>query len=111
MKTRTQIAPGICNFKVAVTAYTEDSQNVTFEFVSDCVTIQEFGKQVDEISPVDAVATLGPEENPILLKARKLLQNKGCCDACIVPAGAVKIMQVAASLALPKNVSITVTKE
>ena len=111
MKIRTHIAPGICGFDTVVTADTEDSQNVTFEFVSECETIKEFEKQVDEISPVDAIQTLGPEENPILARARELLQTKGCCEACIVPAGAVKIMQVAANLALPKDVSLTITQE
>jgi hypothetical protein len=111
MKVRARIDPGICNFHTVVTAETEDSQNVTFEFVSECKTIKEFGKQIDEISPIDAVETLGPKENPILSRARELLQTRGCCDACVVPAGAVKIMQVVANLALPKDVSLTITKE
>jgi hypothetical protein len=106
MKVRTEIEPGICNFKTVVTAETEDSQDVTFEFVSECEIIKEFDRQLKEISPVDAIMTLGVEENPILLKARKLLQTKGCCDACIVPAATVKAMQVAAGLALPKEVSL-----
>ncbi len=111
MKIRTQIDPGICNFNTVVTAKTEDGKNVTFEFVSECKTIKEFEKQINEISPVNAIKTLGPKENPILLKARELLQTKGCCDACVVPAGTVKIMQVAANLALPKDVSLKITKE
>ena len=111
MKTKAQIDPGVCNFDTVVTAETEDGQHVTFEFVSDCDSIKEFAKQVAEISPIDAIATLSPEENPILLRARELLQKKGCCDACVVPAGAVKAMQVSAQLALPKDVSLTITKE
>ncbi len=111
MKARSQIEPGICNFNAVVTAESEDSQNVTFEFVSECATIKEFAEQVNAISPVNAITTLGPEENPILLKARKLLQSKGCCDACVVPAGTVKAMQIVASLALPKDASLTITKE
>jgi hypothetical protein len=111
MKVRTEIEPGICNFKTVVTAETEDSQDVTFEFVSECEIIKEFDRQLEEISPIDAIMTLGAEENPILLKARKLLQTKGCCDACIVPAATVKAMQVVAGLALPKEVSLKFTKE
>jgi hypothetical protein len=111
MKVNTQIDPGICNLTTVVTAETEDSQNVTFEFVSECETIKEFDKQIQEISPVDAIMTLGPEENPILAKARELLQTRGCCEACVVPAGTVKIMQVIANLALPKDVSLSITKE
>lgn len=111
MKIKAQIDPGICNFNAVVTAETKDSQNVTFSFASECETIKEFEKQINQISPIDAIRTLGPEENPILLKARGLLQTKGCCDACIVPVGTVKIMQVATNLALPKDVSLTITKE
>ena len=111
MRVSTQIDPGICNFNAVVTAETEDSQNVTFEFVSECETIKEFDRQIKEISPVDAIMTLGPEENPILAKARELLQTKGCCEACVVPAGTVKIMQVIANLALPKDVSLKLAKE
>ena len=110
MKIKTQIAPGICNFDAVVTASTDDDQNVTFEFVSECETIKEFAGQVGEISPVDAIAALGPEENCILLKARKLLQSKGCCEACVVPVATVKAMQVAAGLALPKDVSLTLER-
>ena len=54
---------------------------------------------------------LGPEENPVLARARELLQTKGCCEACVVPAGTVKIMQVITNLALPKDVSLIITKE
>ncbi len=111
MRVKTQIEPGICNFNAVVTAETEDGQNVTFEFESECGIIKEFDRQIKEISPVDAVMTLGPEENPILSKARELLQTKGCCEACVVPAGTVKIMQVIANLALPKDVSLRITKE
>ncbi len=110
MRVRTQIDPGICSFDTVVTAETEDSENVTFEFVSECETIKAFDKQVKEISPVDAITSLGPEENPILSKARGLLQAKGCCEACVVPAGTVKIMQVITNLALPKDVSLKINK-
>ena len=72
---------------------------------------EELAMQINEISPVDAIRTLGPEENPMLSKARHLLQEKGCCDACIVPAGAVKVMQIVTNLALPKDVSLSITKE
>jgi hypothetical protein len=111
MKARTQIDPGICNFHTHLVATTEDGQNVTFEFESDCETIKAFAKQVQEVSPVDAIMTLGPDENPILSKARTLLQTKGCCEACIVPAGTVKIMHVLTNLALPKDVSMKISKE
>ncbi len=84
---------------------------MSFEFVSECETIKEFDKQIKGISPVDAIMALGPGENPILSKARELLQTRGCCEACVVPAGTVKTMQVIAGLALPKDVSLKIIRE
>ena len=111
MKVTVKINPGVCNFNTNVTATSEDAQDVTFAFGTGCETIKEFAKQIAEISPVDALETLGREENPILAKARSLLQAKGCCEACVVPAGVVKAMQVATNLALAKDVSMQITKE
>ena len=111
MKASAHIDPGICNFNTTVKAETEDSQKVTFEFISECATVKEFGRQVAEVSPVDAIMSLGPQENPILSEARALLQGRGCCEACIVPAAAVKAMQVITNLALPKDASIEIIKE
>jgi hypothetical protein len=111
MKVVVKVEPGVCNFDTVVTADSEDSQRVTFEFASECETIKAFGDLVREISPVDAIMTLGNEENPVLAKARELLQAKGCCEACVVPAAAVKAMQVAAGLALPRDVTLGITKE
>jgi len=111
MKARAVIDPGICGFKTVVTAETEDGRNVTFNFNSECETIKKLGEQINAISPVDAIMTLGPGENPMLLAARKLLQTAGCCDACVVPAGAVKIMHVVSGMAIPKDVTLTITKE
>jgi hypothetical protein len=110
MEVSTTINPGICGFDAVVTARSEDAQNVGFVFETDCETMKTLERQIQEISPVDAIMTLGPDENPILALSRKLLQSKGCCEACIVPAAAVKVMQVAANLALPKDVSMGIKK-
>ena len=111
MKVKAQIKPGICNFNTVIIAETEDSQNVTFSFETECKNMKDLAEQINEISPVDAIMSLSPEENSILAKARKLLQTKGCCEACIVPASAVKIMHVSAGLALPEDVSIKIIKD
>lgn len=111
MKARAQIDPGICCFDTVVTVETEDGRHVTFAFESECEIIQEFAAQIREMSPVDAIATLGPRENPILERARELLRTTGCCEACVVPAGALKAMYVATVLALPKDVTLQLTEE
>lgn len=111
MELREQINPGVCGFSVAVTAATEDSRYVTFAFETECDIMQEFERRIAEISPVDAIQTLSPDENPVLALARELLRTTGCCEACVVPVGAVKAMYVVTNLALARDVSLTLVKE
>ena len=111
MELREQINPGVCGYEVVVTAQTDDGRHVTFAFENDCDIIAEFERQVAEISPVDALQTLSPEENPVLALARELLRTTGCCEACVVPVGLVKAMYVVANLALARDVSLKLTAE
>ena len=61
-----------------------------FTVESECELLVEFARRIAEISPVDAIQSLSPEENPVLGQARELLRTTGCCEACVVPVGAVK---------------------
>jgi len=103
---REEIDPGVCGFDTVVTATSDDGRHVTFAFKTGCETIVEFERQLSEISPVDAIQTLSPEENPVLALAREMLQATGCCEACVVPIGAVKAMYVVTNLALARDVSL-----
>jgi hypothetical protein len=108
---RETIDPGVCGFDTVVTAATDDSRHVTFDFATGCELIVEFERRLGEISPVDAIQTLSPEENPILTLARELLRTAGCCEACVVPVGTVKAMYVITDLALARNVSLNLVAE
>jgi spore maturation protein SpmB len=46
----------------------------------------------------------------VLAVCRPVLQKKGCCEACVVPVAICKTMQVAANLALPKDVVVEIAK-
>ena len=60
--------------------------------------------------PVDAYREISPEgQSAVLGVARETL--RGCCAACATTVGLFKAMQVAAGLALPKDISIKLTKE
>ena len=60
--------------------------------------------------PVDGYAEIGAgADGVILTTARESL--KGCCAACAVPVGAFKAMQVAAGVALPKDVTLKIGVE
>ena len=46
----------------------------------------------------------------MLAQASELLRSAGCCEACVVPAGAVKAMYVVTNLALARDVSLKLTE-
>jgi hypothetical protein len=109
MELRETINPGVCGYFVVVTASTEDARHVDFAFESDCELVAEFARRIAAISPVDAIQSLSREQNPILAQASELLRTAGCCEACVVPVGAVKAMYVITNLALASDVSLTLT--
>ena len=111
MKSRAEVDPGICGFHTSIVATTEDGQQISFKIESGCETIQTLRDQLAENSPVDAMNELMPQESAILKLGRPLITAKGCCEACIVPASILKALQVCAGLALPKDVSIKITRE
>lgn len=107
MELRETIDPGICGFPVVVTARTEDARHVEFAFESECELLAELAGRLAEISPIDAIQSLSREENPVLAQASELLRTAGCCEACVVPVGAVKAMYVVTNLALARDISLT----
>jgi hypothetical protein len=110
MKALVAVDGGICGFQTRIHADSEDSQNVTFKIVSGCDKARKFGEALTAKGPVDAYAELGAgAEGVVLTTARESL--KGCCAACAVPVGAFKAMQVAAGVALPKDVRIEIKHE
>ena len=111
MELRETIDPGVCGYPVVVTARTEDARHVDFTFESECELLAALARRIAEISPVDAIQSLSPEENPVLAQAREVLRTTGCCEACVVPVGAVKAMYVVTNLALARDVSLTLTSE
>ena len=111
MQLRETIDPGVCGYRVAVTATTEDARHVDFTFESECELIADLAERIASISPVDAIQSLSREENPVLAQASALLRSKGCCEACVVPVGAVKAMYVITDLALARDVSLTLVPD
>ena len=96
---------GICGFQTKINADSDDSQNVTFKIISGCEKARAFGEALIAKGLVDGYAEIGAgADGVILTTAREFL--KGCCAACAVPGGTFKAMQVAAGVALPKDVTL-----
>ncbi|MEI6809041.1 MAG: hypothetical protein WCN95_09985 [bacterium] len=110
MKTLIVVNAGICGFQTRIHADSDDSQNVTFKIVSACEKVRAFGAALIAKGPVDGYAEIGAgSDGAILTTARESL--KGCCAACAVPVGAFKVMQVAAGVALPQDVTLKISAE
>jgi len=107
---RTEIDAGICGFHSTSRATSEDSMFVRFEVTSDCDKIRGLGEALASKGPVNAYEEMSPaSERVVMATVRDCL--KGCCAGCAVPVGIFKSMQVAAGLALPKDIAIQIEKE
>lgn len=101
---------GICGFKTRIHVESADRQNVTFRISSACEKIRMFGDVLIAKGAIDGYAEIGAGSNGVILTtARKCL--KGCCAGCAVSCAVFKAMQVAAGVALPKDINILISKE
>ena len=107
MTAETTINAGVCGFTTTVTAESPDNQNVSFTVVSDCDKIQALGRK---LAPVDAYMEIGLGHDGELLKTVRANLG-GCCAGCAVPAGIYKTMQVAAGLALARDIHMSIRRK
>ena len=103
---KTKVEAGICGFLTEIEANSEDMQHVSFKVNTDCDKIK---KLSEKLTTYDAYNEIRDGFEGELFKAIRS-ELKGCCAGCAVPVGFFKSMQVAAMVALPKNISITITK-
>ena len=112
MKAKVSVDAGICGFKTVIKAESEDSMNVELNVVSSCDTVKQLASLYKEKTPIDAYQELSPERESIILEiSRSVLVQKGCCEACVVPAAVCKAIQVVAGLALPQDVTLKISKQ
>lgn len=110
MTSRIEVDAGICGFHTTVLATSPDDQNVSFEITSGCEKIRGVANALQAHGPVDAYAEVNPAgQSVVMATVRAGLQ--GCCAGCAVPVGLFKGMQVAAGLALPKDIALKITQE
>lgn len=110
MKAKAEIEAGICGFKTIAVVTSDDDQHVNIDIHSGCEKVRAMAANLKDKGPVDAYQEISPAtESVVLGVTREAL--KGCCAACAVPVGVFKAMQVAAGLALPKDINIKMSKE
>lgn len=109
MKAVVDVQAGICGFKTRIRADAADGQMVTFDVTTDCAKIEALSKAL-AAKEIDAYSEIGAGFDGVIHTAiRSSLQ--GCCSGCATAISFWKAMQVAAQLALPKDVSITMCVE
>ncbi len=110
MKATAHIEAGICGFRTTVQAASEDDQHVTFAVETDCEKIWRLGARLQTLGPLDAFEEINPANDSRLLATVRATLS-GCCAGCAVPVGLFKAMQVAAGLALPKDIHLALRQE
>ena len=110
MKATVQIDAGVCGFQTAACVSGDDDQAVTFELRSGCEKIRQLGELLKGHGSIDAYQEISPASDSIILQSARTVL-KGCCAGCVVPTALFKGMQVAAGLALPKDIRIALAKE
>ena len=110
MKSTVEIDAGICGFRTTAAVTSPDGQNVSFDVQSDCEKIRKLGQALQAKGPVDAYQEIATGAEGVLLTTTRACLC-GCCSGCIVPTGLFKGMQVAAGLALPKDLKVRLSKE
>jgi hypothetical protein len=110
MSVKVEVDAGVCGFHTCVRAASEDGQNVSFDIASGCEKIRGLAGALRAKGPVDAYQEISAEgQSVVMATVRENL--KGCCAGCAVPVGIFKGMQVAAGLALPKDISLQIVAE
>ena len=110
MKANGEIDAGICGFRTTACASSKDGQNVTFDIDTNCEKIRQLSQSLGEKGPIDAYQEISPG-GPAIIMTTVQETLKGCCAGCAVPVGIFKAMQVAAGLALPKDITIKIAKD
>lgn len=96
---------GICGFTTEIHTESEDGQNVSIEFESQCPHVI---KARDELTSVDAYAELfqKPDKTTVYAALSKHLPHV----TCPLYSGFLKAIEVAGGLALPKDATIKIER-
>ena len=103
---KVEIDPGVCGHKTTVRAVGGEAYSVQIEVDSTCSHVQKIAAGLGE---VNALQQIGLRDG---LPSVLLTAYERCAHAaCPVPSALVKAIEVAAGLALPKDVSMHITKD
>lgn len=100
-----EVLPGVCQFKARVVGVADELLNVTLEIASDCARIRQLAERLKRVSALDELGRSVTETD--VYRAAVSCRTH---VACPVPVGILKAIEVAAGMALPADVHISVQK-
>lgn len=101
-----EIDAGVCGHTTTVRATRGEGYSAKIAIESDCPQVRAFAAEIEE---VDALQQIGLRQGlPSVLQAA---YARCAHAACPVPAGVVKAIEVAAGLALPRDVTMRVSDD
>ncbi|RLC56062.1 MAG: hypothetical protein DRI80_16795 [Chloroflexota bacterium] len=101
---KAEITAGICGFSTTVVARMEGSRCV-LAIESDCDAIRRLAEELTEVEPFQEISFRRGMPRTLELGAEYCHHA-----ACPVPVGIIKVIEVAAGLALPADVAIKLSK-
>ena len=101
-----EVQAGVCGLWTCIGAVSDDACTVTLEICSDCSHIAEIAKRLISVSALEELGRPIHETTPYRVAAESKAHI-----ACPVPSAILKAMEVAAGLALPADVHISVSKD
>ena len=107
MKCSAHIEAGVCGFQTTVAADSPDDQMVSLAIRTDCEKIASLAEVLNG-RQIDAYQEIANGSGGVVLSAARE-KLTGCCAACVVPVGIFKALQVAARVALPRDVRVTLS--
>jgi hypothetical protein len=102
---KAEIDAGVCGFHTTCIATKNADGTVHLDIESGCKSVIKLAEQIQDVEPFKEVFWRRGMP-PILENAPKCLAH----PACPVPSGIIKAIEVEAGLALPRDVTIKVTK-
>jgi hypothetical protein len=102
---KAEIDAGICGFHTTCTATKNADDTVHLEIQSGCKAVLKLAEQIQDVDPFKEV--FWRRSMPTIHQAAPQCLSH---PSCPVPSGIIKAIEVEAGLALPKDVTIKVTK-
>jgi len=103
--TRVDVTAGACGFSAVIRADKGPNRTIGMCVETDCAMVQKMAAEIASLGRRDALT--GMLSNPVYLAAGRHLKHA----ACPVPSAVLKALEVEAGLNVPKDATITFSKD